>query len=393
MKKVLIALAVLLVCLAIAAYLSLNVVIKKLALRGLNDIINTKADINTVNADLLNGIVSFTGIDIQNPNGYNERRFLAIDKGYVKIDLPSLFTKEILIRKISIDNLTVNIEIANNGVSNNSLIFKKKSSAQKTQIDNPSKKETASLKINEIIVNNGTYKLTNYKVNPRGASVVFDRINLSIVNLTPPKNPNEMPTSLRCQARLPASDLIGNLEFNATGGFLAKKIDFDLTLQANNISLPYFMPFYSNTAPIFTRSGYFNLTSQARCRQDQLEATQKVDISDLILEVNNANLGDNSVFGLPVLTVVNFFMNAQGKLTFEFEINGTMDNPQFHLGEALKKVLANSIKDAILKNLAGLSGRIMGKVGDGADQVNNTKEILEGVIQKILTPGNNPEQK
>ncbi|MCX5715435.1 MAG: DUF748 domain-containing protein, partial [Candidatus Omnitrophica bacterium] len=195
------------------------------------------------------------------------------------------------------------------------------------------------------------------------------------------------PRKIDMEARLPAS-VNGNVKLSAKGDFISDKISFDADLTAEEISLPYFMPFYINTAPVIVNSGRADLRSIAKCRNNQLYAVQKVDIEDLEITVNEVNAGDSKVFGLPIANVANFFVNTDGRLSFEFEITGTLSDPEFHIGEALKKVLINSIGEALLNRLSNIPGQILGTVQESGQIGQAGKEVLEDIFQKILKPRN-----
>lgn len=386
MKKIVIIIALILFCAAVIAQAIIATAVRKLAVSELNKIVNTKAEISGLGINLLGGVVSFSGLNIQNPPDCAERYFLKIKQGHIKVRLAALLRRQIKVPQVFLSEPIVNIEIGRGGISNTSRIFKKRpASASGPAMDSSGAKKT-TLEIDNIAIRNASFKFVNYKVNSRGATAAFDKINISVEDLTPRRDVKRLPTSLRCGARLASGDLKGNLEFSATGSFLSKEIDFDMDLKAADISLAYFMPFFITTSPVFAESGSFDLRSTARCRDSQLNATQQVNISDLELGVNDANLGDNMVFGLPVINVVNFFINSKGSLDFTFEITGTLADPKFHLAEALKAVLAKSIQEAIIAKLSQLPGAVIDKVKETGDIKDAGKKALKDIFQQIVGP-------
>ena len=393
MKKILfvfIFLAISLCCLAIFSQKKIAIMLKELAVKELEKIVNTKVEIDSLNVNLFNGIVSFSGMRTENPPGFHEKYFADIRRGHVDVSLRSLLLRRPRIQKIFLDKPTVNIETSRDSVSNAKLIFKKKGAANNAALSGKTKKQSSGFRINEIDIKNGVFKFVNYKVNQDGAEMVFDEISVLVKELTDSKNLENFPTSVTCSARLPAGEFTGRLELSARGNFISDSIDFDCDLRADNISLAYFMPFYVNSAAMLARKGRFNLYSAAECRENRLNTTQKVNIMDLEVVLSRENISDKTIFGLPVMTVMNFFVNSQGRLNFDFAITGTLSDPKFHLAEALKKVLVGSIANAILNRLSQLPNAVFEKVKETGKIENTGKEVLKDVFQKILAP--NKEQ-
>lgn len=389
MRKIFVILIIILVCLMLIIQGLLAIILKGLVIKELNKIIEAKVKIDDLGINLVTGGVSFSGLKIQNPIGFSEKTFLTIQKGYVDINLLALLSKKIEIEKIYLNKPRINIEINNSSISNTSLILKKGSLREKQPRHTASNQKAGpALKINKINIDGGIFKLVNYKPNSQGATALFDKINISINDLVFAENHNNMPTLIECSARLPDKNLMGDIEFTARGSFLLEQINFDMDLKANKISLPYFMPFYINNAPIFAKAGWFNLTSKARCRDNQLNASQHVDIKNLELAVNSEILQkggvDNLVFGLPAFNVANYFINSRGELDFDFEITGTLSDPKFHITEALQKVLVKAIGETISKKLSELPGTILEKIKQGGNVEDAGKELLQGVLQEIL---------
>ena len=398
MKKFLMITVALLFWLIIIIQWILVIGLKGFAIKELDKIVNTKVEIDKVGINLIKGAVSFSKLSIYNPTGFSTERFLTIDKGYIRINLLSLIQGRPEIKKIILNKVAVNIEIAKSTVSNTSVIFKKKTPAPEHTVKMaPAKEKTGAFKIDEIVIRDGIFEFLNYKVNPDGAVALFNDINISVLNLRPPEFPNEKPTSIKCEAGLPAKNLSGKINLIANGDFLSEQINFEANLAANTISLPYFMSFYVNTAPVYAKDGQFDLRSTAECRNNTLDATQEVAIKNLELTINKTNLGDNLVFGQPVLSVVNLFTNSQGAMNFAFKITGTLADPEFHLAEAMKKALVKSIGNAIATKLSDLSGIIMDKVGEAAKEAAKAPEggtqILKGVFKQILNPDNSEIKK
>lgn len=359
--------------------------IKEKGLEGLSNIINTKAEVGDVKVNLFRGIVYFSNLKVKNPAGFSETWFVSIPSGFIDVSLESLLFKRIEIDRIFLREPKFNIEIKEDGISNTRMIFKKSTSRENDPSQAvPARKQETYFRIRKIEIKKGVYQFVNYKVNAMGARIMFNEIDVDITNLTKPRKPGEMPTLVKCEGLLPFSRSGGRIKLEGRGGFLTELIDFDAKLQATNIFLPAFMPFYANTSPILAVTGNFDLTAEGRCRENGLYSIQQVNLTDLEVAVNANAPSDNVVFGLPIQTVMQFFINSRGDLDFSFEITGTLSDPQFHLAEAFKKVLAQSIGNAIMKGVARIPNMVMERVKETGNIEDAGKKVLQDVFKQIL---------
>ena len=361
--------------------------IKEKGIEELNKLINTEAEVSDVKVDLFRGIIYFSDLRIKNPGGFAETCFVSIPSGYIDVSIESLLFKRIIIDRVFLYAPEFDIEIKEDGISNTRMILKKNTSGDSSPgpAATVQKKETY-FAIRKIEIKKGAYQLINYKVNAMGARIMFNEIDVNITNLTKPGKQGEMPTLIKCRGEMPFPGGSGRVDLEGRGGFLTELIDFDANIQATNISLPAFRPFYANTSPILAVAGNFNLTAEGKCRKNGLSSTQLVSITDLEVAANPNTSPDNTVFGLPIQTVMQFFINSRGDLDFSFEITGTLSDPKFHLGEALKKVLAQSVANAIIKGISKIPNMVMEKVKETGNIEDAGKKVLQDVFNQILNP-------
>ncbi|MDD5449235.1 MAG: DUF748 domain-containing protein [Candidatus Omnitrophica bacterium] len=371
----------------------ISAVVKNISMRELSKIITTKAECDNMSVDLFKGIVRFSGLRAENPAGYNDRYFVDINRGYVDLSLRSLAAGNVRIEKIYLDRPEVNLEINKDGVSNAKLVFKKKAVQETPEAVQKKSGNGQGLSAGLINIRGGVFKLVNFKVNPEGVRFLLDQIDITIKNLRKPDRQGGLPSAVICSARLPADGGNGRILLDGTGDFLSALTSFDLSLKASDISLDYFTPFYILKAPVFARQGRLDLISNGRCANNVLDASQKVTIRDLELIVNRENADNNSIFGVPIMAVMNYLMNSQGVLDFDFAVTGTLSNPEFHIGEALKKVLARSIGNAILNQASDLPGQILQKSSkEGISVEDAGKQVLKDVLDKIMSSDKEPKQ-
>ncbi|MCX5715545.1 MAG: hypothetical protein NTV07_01530, partial [Candidatus Omnitrophica bacterium] len=100
-------------------------IMKNLAVKELDEILNTEAEIDDLKVSLWRGIISFSGVRIKNPPGFNEKYFLTVENGFVDISLFALLSKKVDVEEIVLYRPRLNIEINGISRSNAPLVFKK----------------------------------------------------------------------------------------------------------------------------------------------------------------------------------------------------------------------------------------------------------------------------
>jgi len=369
-----------------AAQILLPPKIKVMLLDGLNKMVTTEVTTDTIGLNLIKGSVSFSGLKIANPPGFKGKYFLVIDKGRVKLSLYSLLFGDIDIQNITVEKPRFNIVADRGSTLNTSVIFRKKtaSGGEAESIAKPSQKHKRKLRIKKIAIKNGELNYTNFKLNPNGASLFLNDINVSVKNLRPSRAPQEMPTSARAYAKLPSRSMLGDLEIITNGNFMTDKVDFDLGLSATDIPISYFLPFYGDRSPVLGTSGAFNLKSSAHCRKNELNTLQTVEVRNLELKMNPRYSETDLAFGLPVKSVIGFFIENQGNVDFDFKITGSLKDPEFHLIEALKKVFAKSIGKVILRNITKVSQVIFDRIKENGNIKDIGKDFMDNILKQII---------
>ena len=86
-------------------------IIKAILPKYLSSTLGVKVAVADIDTSLFKGKLQVKGVTVANPEGYSEdKKALALDELYVKIDVGSLFTKKIVIEEIRLTGLAVNVE-------------------------------------------------------------------------------------------------------------------------------------------------------------------------------------------------------------------------------------------------------------------------------------------
>lgn len=140
------------------------------------------------------------------------------------------------------------------------------------------------------------------------------------------------------------------------GGTIAKRgneIDFDLKSEIQDADLTYFSQYYANTSLTMLKEARVDIKSDAKCQKNELKTYHDVRIYGIKLN-DITPAPQDTLFGLPAATVINFFNDYGGEVKFSFNIGGTLSDPKFEPGPAIKEVISKALGDRIAAYLREL---------------------------------------
>jgi hypothetical protein len=174
----------------------------------------------------------------------------------------------------------------------------------------------------------------------------------------------------------------GVIELFGTVSKSGSAIDFELESEARNVDLTYFSQYYANTSFSTLKEARVDISSNSTCRNNELMTRHSAHIYGVKLDSAASNPQDR-LFGLPAVTVARFFNDYGGEVEFDFDINGTLNDPRFEPGPVIKEVMANAIGDRISAALNELPREVVkisekavkGKIDVGKEAANWLEEI------------------
>jgi len=123
--------------------------------------------------------------------------------------------------------------------------------------------------------------------------------------------------------------------------------DSELQLQLTGVDLSSFEPYLLRAAEAGVARGTLDLDMRSQVLHRKLKAPGT-------LTLTNMQLGGPSFMGMPRLAVLNALKNQNGKLTVEFELEGSLDDPKFSLNESFAVKATVAIANALGVSLGGL---------------------------------------
>ncbi|MBN1527315.1 MAG: DUF748 domain-containing protein [Candidatus Omnitrophica bacterium] len=166
------------------------------------------------------------------------------------------------------------------------------------------------------------------------------------------------------------------------------KLTMSNRLEASDVDILPFEPYYDRYSPFVFRSGKFSGTLVFDFDNGNIGSTNEVRLSKLEFDVKkdfeNAQLWEASTQDL-----VKYFSSSFGDIVFDFKIKGDIEKPRFYLGPISKKALTSMTIDKIseaIQEAAKSSGK-EGAVAASGEKSDIEKaaeylEALQGMMKK-----------
>jgi hypothetical protein len=179
----------------------------------------------------------------------------------------------------------------------------------------------------------------------------------------------------------------GSATFAASGGIGVKAGRFaaDLDASVNGFSVSRLTPYSAKYTGYAIEGGDLAVTTHFRVRQGQLSMDNQAMVTSP--KVGEKVPTDRST-RLPLPITVSLLENRRGVIHLSVPVNGSFDDPQFHLGRAIGRALRN----VVLKTIASpftIIGTIFGRGGEDVSHVEfragkaNLDGSAEGVVRTL----------
>ena len=132
--------------------------------------------------------------------------------------------------------------------------------------------------------------------------------------------------------------------------------DSDISLNFKHMPLPLITPYMAEFAGYRIAKGQMALDLQYKIKQGQLEVQNKLLIDQLTLgeHVENPN-----AVSLPLHLAIALLKDSEGKISLDFPITGSLEDPKFSIGSLISDVLVNLISKVAMSPFKAL-GSLLG---------------------------------
>ncbi|HNX80596.1 MAG TPA: DUF748 domain-containing protein [Candidatus Omnitrophota bacterium] len=238
--------------------------------------------------------------------------------------------------------------------------------------------------VNGLMVKQGKFTFTDYKIDPAGFMITADTIKADISRISFPFT--QLKTDFSASADLfgKSNEKIGS--FDAQGWFNLLSKDLDATIRCQEVQVAYFAPYYGDfLSKKKLTSVTLNLTNKLTAVKNELTVVSDLKLFNFVYAQTESTETTSGVGQLPAFTdALDLFRDDKGDLSLQFVINTKLDNPALNAEQLKKTVLT-----AAMKNLKNQSPEhIIQKV---IDTVSKFKSFGEGM--KKMFEENQDEQK
>ena len=310
--------------------------------------------------------IELLGLSINAPKGWPTARTLEAERVAIVPDLRSLFSDQIRISSIVIENPYLTV-LRNPGKL---VMVPSLTERQDSQEDSPSGNEnTRAVMISTIKIKNGSLDLYDATVSRPPMRTRLEQINGTIQDVASPASEKTrfdlagIVKGVRRDGRATLSGWVGPGAKDSSSRVALAAVDL-VALQ------PYLVR--KNEARVANGSLDLNLASEVR--NNNLNGKGKVVLQDLEFAPSRGFF--DTFMGLPRNAVISFLKDHNNAIDIDFTLNGNTTNPNFSLNENLSTRIATAMAGELgvnIKNVAEGLGTLGRKGMEGAGN------LVEGV--------------
>jgi hypothetical protein len=190
------------------------------------------------------------------------------------------------------------------------------------------------------LVNGAKIRFEDKKVQPVvKMNTIIKSIELRDIDM---KNPEK-----RAQAELFANiNEFTNIELKGWAKNLGPNADLEFTGKIENLELPTYSPYAAEFGGVYLESGQFSGETKTRGQQGKLDGEIKLDVQELtfqpLSEEDAKRLSDKA--GFPIQTAVGLLQDSNGRISLNFPIGGTINEPDIDISSAISKAIGSTFK-------------------------------------------------
>jgi hypothetical protein len=305
--------------------------------------------------------VNASGVRFRNHDG---KEIFRTDNLIVNANFKGLLKKEYVLSNLSLVNPYLFIETDKRG---NMVLF----SPQKEKKDTQKPIPPFLIKKTKII--NGSLDYLDGKVSRIPVLTKVRDIVLESTEIMFP--PDERFSDYSVTAGIPGTKGTGTVK--SAGKIKLTTRDMDSVITVKNLDITDFKPYFQKKGDVNITGGFLDLNMNVKISSRKIRAPGSAMLRDLQFETGHG-MG-NKFLGLPLSALVSF-MKKNNQISFQFILEGDMDNPKFSLRE--------NLVEKITIGLAGKLGLSVTKIGEsivvlGAEGVKQVGKGLKGVGEGI----------
>ena len=211
------------------------------------------------------------------------------------------------------------------------------------------------VRVRRLQVEKGTLDFSDRSLSPNFRALIQD-LTGTVNGLSTDRNTR---SQLALEGRV---DEHGYVRVSGTLNAFAPRERTNVRMQFRNIELAGVSPYTIKFAGYRVATGRLTLDLNYRVRDNRLEGDNHVVLDNFTL---GERVGEGASPGLPLETAVSLLKDENGRIDLAIPISGSLDDPDFKLGDVFWKALGT-----ILGNIIAAPFRALGRLfGGGAEQL------------------------
>jgi hypothetical protein len=266
-----------------------------------------------------------------------------VAKVVIEPDWPALLARRFVLRTVSIDGFTLPARRTQDGKMQilPALTEKIKNEAHGGNDSAPKQ----VIEVSQIVFSNGTLNFLDAAIATPAHQILFDQMRATIGPCQFP--PGTERTAIDLSARVVGKHKNGSVFIK--GWFMLANKDTDLWMKLRDIEVSRVAPYLGKDAFTSLVEGSMALNMHLRVKKKYLNGEGNVALSDLRLSKRN------SLFSLPRKAVLAALKDRQGKVSFDFSVQGQLDDPKFALEDSVSARVAGGLARAIGLSVQGVA--------------------------------------
>lgn len=225
------------------------------------------------------------------------------------------------------------------------------------------------LNVESIIINDGEVEYRDGKV---GKTTQVTDIDADITDVMLPTEDDVLPSDFEVDFII---DKAAKFKMTGQADFLSPKVSFKSKIRMKGLPLPPFAPYYDRKdMPVRVKRGTLAMTSDATCKNDQLNAPAHMTITKLEVEPKS-----KLIMGFASDAVVEHIKDKKGNLELDVLITGNIRHPQFQVMGSISRAFSRELGKSLVKDMPSK----LKDIGEGVKKgTKSGVEKLKGLFGK-----------
>jgi hypothetical protein len=232
------------------------------------------------------------------------------------------------------------------------------------------------LAIHQFHLDQSRFQILDYDVQETGFVIEFDQIEARIEDIALPPGP--VRTRYRVEAKLPQGRAQRAASFEMSGWTVFGDYETDARWVAQDLSLPYFRPYYAQVTPAEIEEGRLSSRAVLRIHDKSLRADVELEAADLYFR--SYEEGDQ-LFGLKAEEILAFLKDSAGRLKLPIVLEWDLAERGVERRAVVRRAIERSLKKTLLGNVSNLLERTIQKYSDA--DMGQVKDEWDDTLKKV----------